>query len=288
MTAPAPAPDGTISRPGGRELAYDDVGDPNGRPVVFLHGCPGSRLSRHPDDALAARARVRLVAVDRPGYGRSDADDASDEVTQADDVVALADHLGIDRFAVLAWSSGGPTALALAACHPGRVAAVALAAGQPPMAADPGGHTPAAFAKIAAEFVAQPAMSHALAMEAAIEGWDDISLADLAAVAGAHERLATSLAAATERGLGGVEGDLRAMATPWRFDVGSIGVPVTLWYGTNDAVYPPDIGRKLADAMPSARLEIVEGATHLILFTHWTTLLDSLVQQLDMEERSCR
>ena len=124
-----PAPGGTFALAGGRRLSYDDVGDRDGCPVVFLHGCPGSRLSRHPDDALAAVAGVRLVAVDRPGYGHSDGDPASDEVSQAADVIALADRLGIARFGVLGWSSGGPTALALAARHPDRVAAVAIAAG---------------------------------------------------------------------------------------------------------------------------------------------------------------
>lgn len=285
MTA---APGGTVTLADGRRLSFDDVGDPDGLPIVFLHGCPGSRLSRHPDDAIAARAHVRLIAVDRPGYGHSDRDPKGNEVTQADDVVALADRLGIERFAVLAWSSGGPTALALAAGHGDRVAAVAVAAGQPEMAADPGRHSPAEFAKVAAQFVATPAMTYDLALEAAIEGFDEASLAALDAVAGGHAQLAASLAAAVERGLAGVEGDLRAMATPWPFDAGAISVPVTLWYGTDDTVYPPDIGRELAARIPAAHLEVVDGATHLVLLTHWSTLLDSLARQLDLEEPSCR
>jgi pimeloyl-ACP methyl ester carboxylesterase len=282
-----PAPGGTVSLASGRRLSFDDAGDPSGRPVFFLHGCPGSRLSRHPDDAIAGRAGVRLISVDRPGYGNSDADPASDEVTQADDVVALADHLGVDRFAVIAWSSGGPTALALAAEHPNRIGAVAIAAGQPELLADPGAQSPAAFARMSSEFVAAPGISYELAMEAAVEGWDDASLAELTSVDGAHERLALSLAAAVEHGLSGVEGDLRAMATPWRFDLASISVPVVLWYGTKDPIYPPDVGRALAARIPSARLEIVDGATHLVVYTHWMKLLDCVAQQLDLEEPSC-
>ncbi|MEY2464089.1 MAG: hypothetical protein QOH64_2227 [Acidimicrobiaceae bacterium] len=282
-----PTPGGTVSLASGRRLSFDDAGDPSGRPVFFLHGCPGSRLSRHPDDAIAGRAGVRLISVDRPGYGNSDADPASDEVTQADDVVALADHLGVDRFAVIAWSSGGPTALALAAEHPNRIGAVAIAAGQPELLADPGAQSPAAFARMSSEFVAAPGISYELAMEAAVEGWDDASLAELTSVDGAHERLALSLAAAVEHGLSGVEGDLRAMATPWRFDLASISVPVVLWYGTKDPIYPPDVGRALAARIPSARLEIVDGATHLVVYTHWMKLLDCVAQQLDLEEPSC-
>jgi pimeloyl-ACP methyl ester carboxylesterase len=55
----------------GRTLALDDVGDPAGVPVVYLHGTPDSRLARHPDDGVAAAMGVRLLAVDRPGYGGS-------------------------------------------------------------------------------------------------------------------------------------------------------------------------------------------------------------------------
>ena len=131
-----PAPTGSVTLADGRRLAYDDVGDPSGAPVVYLHGCPDCRLTRHPDDGIAARASVRLIAVDRPGYGHSDPDPAGDERALAADVVALADALGIERFAVLGWSSGGPGALALAADHPSRVAVAGVAAGQVPIEAD--------------------------------------------------------------------------------------------------------------------------------------------------------
>ncbi|MDD9372374.1 MAG: hypothetical protein PV358_19790, partial [Acidimicrobiales bacterium] len=59
----------SVALPGGRTLTLDDVGDPGGVPVVFLHGTPDSRLARHPDDGVAAACGVRLLAVDRPGYG---------------------------------------------------------------------------------------------------------------------------------------------------------------------------------------------------------------------------
>jgi pimeloyl-ACP methyl ester carboxylesterase len=52
-------------------MAVDEVGDPAGAPVLYLHGTPDSRLARHPDDGLAAAAGVRLLAIDRPGYGGS-------------------------------------------------------------------------------------------------------------------------------------------------------------------------------------------------------------------------
>ncbi|MEY2431276.1 MAG: hypothetical protein QOC92_1001 [Acidimicrobiaceae bacterium] len=283
-----PAPSGTFELAGGRRLAYDDIGDPAGRPIVYLHGCPGSRLSRHPDDSVAAGAGLRLIAVDRPGYGSSNADPSSDPASCADDVIALADGLGLGRFAVLAWSSGGATALALAVRHPERVVAVGVAAGQPAMITDRGDLSADDFARMAAPFVAESGVTVETAMEATTEGVDAASLSDLASVEGLHEQLALSLATAVEHGLAGVEGDLRAMVTPWSFELASISTPVTLWYGTDDTVYGPSIGQHLADSIPNARLEILEGATHLLPMTNWSQLLDFLAQQLEMEEHSCR
>src|SRR5262249_16793111 len=129
-------PTGVVTRPGGRRVAYDDVGDPAGATVVYLHGCPDGRLTRHPDDEVAVRAGVRVIAIGRPGYGHSDSGPRGDDNTLAADVVALADSLAIGRFAVFGWSAGASGALALAANHPDRVAVAGVAAGLVPIEAD--------------------------------------------------------------------------------------------------------------------------------------------------------
>lgn len=55
----------------GRRLAYAEWGDPDGFPVFYFHGTPGSRLvGAFADEAAQARG-FRLISVDRPGYGRS-------------------------------------------------------------------------------------------------------------------------------------------------------------------------------------------------------------------------
>src|SRR5207344_202536 len=109
-----------------RRLArrVDDVGDPAGRPVVYLHGGGDSRLSRHPDDGIAAGLGIRLVAVDRcgsPVIGRT-------LLGYAGELLALLDGLGMRRFGVVGWSAGGPHALAVAAAAPERVTRVCLVA----------------------------------------------------------------------------------------------------------------------------------------------------------------
>ena len=106
-------------------LSYDDVGDPAGVPVVYLHGGGDSRLSRHPDDTIAASLGVRLVAVDRcgPAVRRPTLRAWAEEILP---------RLPVDEFAVVGWSAGGPHALALAAVAPERVHQVAAVGSMPP------------------------------------------------------------------------------------------------------------------------------------------------------------
>lgn len=112
----------TVALGDDRAMTVDDAGDPGGVAVLYLHGTPDSRLARHPDDGLAAAAGVRLLALDRPGYGGSSPPPAPWSPGWPGDVAAdvarLLDALGVERCAVLAWSGGALTALALAAGAP--------------------------------------------------------------------------------------------------------------------------------------------------------------------------
>ena len=121
-------PAATLTLADGRQLCFDDVGDPDGAPLLYVHGTPDSRRARHPDDAVTAAAGVRLIAVDRPGAGGSSPHPDGTVGSFADDVAALAHHLGIQRWAVLGWSAGAVHALGVAARHPAHVTAVGIVA----------------------------------------------------------------------------------------------------------------------------------------------------------------
>ncbi|GAA1156275.1 alpha/beta hydrolase [Nocardioides aquiterrae] len=137
--------DGVITLPDGRAAQYWDTGL-DGPAVLFFHGCPDTRHAAMTGAPAAAALGVRLVSVNRPGYGRSDRHDSSHS-SVADDAVAVADALGIDGFAALGMSVGTAYALACAARHPDRVRAVALVAGP----ADPR-HEPGTVAEVVERF----------------------------------------------------------------------------------------------------------------------------------------
>jgi len=125
--------DDVVRGPTGRTVGFLARGPEDGKAVVHLHGAPGSRREQHlvfPDDVLA-RFGIRAVTVDRPGYGNTDPLPGG-RPERAQDVLAVADALGLDRFALVGVSSGGTNALTLAAVAPGRVDRVVLLAAQMP------------------------------------------------------------------------------------------------------------------------------------------------------------
>ena len=104
-----------------RTLAYDLYGDPDGVPVIFSHGFSDSRLIRNPDDALTASLGVRMIAADQQGVGGSSPKPKRTMLDWGADMEQLADHLGLDTFAVAGHSGGGPHALSIAVRMPDRV-----------------------------------------------------------------------------------------------------------------------------------------------------------------------
>src|SRR5919106_2686580 len=112
--------------PGGRRVGYAEFGDPGGKPVLAIHGTPGSRFMFARTDRAARARGLRIIAPERPGYGLSDYCHAGSLARLAADAVALADALGLDRFAVLGVSGGGPHALVAASAMLDRVALLAL------------------------------------------------------------------------------------------------------------------------------------------------------------------
>ena len=300
-----PEPTHVVTLPDGRLLAADVVGDPVGVPVVYLHGAPDCRLARHPNDAMAHQLGVRLIAVDRPGWGWSDPLPAGDGVREwADDVAVLLDELGIDRVGVAAWSAGAPFAWGLAAGRPDRVArittfgAVALleafaadeadrsAADASPARA---GVVEAALdgmpagelaAEMAAYLIPEAPVDLALARDAVTENLGPGTRAALESVPGLVDQLARSLAAGVDRhGSAGFVFDITVQFSDGLLPVvADVRCPVTLVHGDKDPIAGPGVGEWFARHLANAEV-VTWPVGHQGLLTEWPRWLQLLAGQ---------
>ncbi|KAF4554794.1 Hypothetical protein D9617_3g018620 [Elsinoe fawcettii] len=120
----------TFKTPDGRSVSYTEAGLPDGKPIFFLHGIPGSCLEASHLDDISKRHGARMIGLDRPGIGCSTPKSDRTIVDAAKDVNSLADHLDIQTYGVLGVSGGGPYALACAANLPAdRLKAVSIVCG---------------------------------------------------------------------------------------------------------------------------------------------------------------
>ncbi|MGC5017728.1 alpha/beta fold hydrolase [Micromonospora sp. DT47] len=264
--------------PDGRRLAVETSGAPDGEAVFLLHGTPGSRSGPRPRGIVLYRLGVHLVCYDRPGYGDSDRHEGRRVADAAADVAAIADDLGIDRFAVVGRSGGGPHALACAALLPDRVTRAAVLVGLAPAGApDLDWYAGMAEANVGDFGLADedPAeLTLELTMRAADARRDprtlleflrpqlpepDIRVVDDVAI----RRLLTDMyAEALRHGPEGWIDDVLAMRRGWGFDLGAIRAPVRLWHGEQDRFTPVGHSRWLASRIPRAQVQVQPGAAH--------------------------
>lgn len=298
MTTPSAASD-LLRLPDGRQLQFWEGGARDGRPVVFFPGCPDSRHVAFSAGPVAERDGVRLIAVNRPGYGASTAT-ASDHLSVSDDVIALADHLELTQFATLGMSLGGPYALACATRHPGRVRAVGVVASPaPPTALDPPLHRDHMSAEeqqffsrlrrvdidAAAEML-RPDYADWVAAIAPSDADDDALASRWLAAMSAEDRQTLSrfpttvVAAAAREALAQLDGYLRDVAVTfrdWAFRPDEINAPVWLCYGADDGNVSLRNADWLAAQIRQANVEVLPGTTHLqALLDNWQRAFTAL------------
>jgi pimeloyl-ACP methyl ester carboxylesterase len=129
---PAPEPEFWEHAPG-LSLAWNEFGAPDGAPVFYYHGWPSSRLQARLAHNLASERGLRLIAMDRPGMGKSTLVRDRRLEDWPELMGRFADHLGIAKFGQLGVSGGGPYVLACAAMIPDRLTRSAVLAGMVPL-----------------------------------------------------------------------------------------------------------------------------------------------------------
>lgn len=272
----------TVAAADGRTLTIAECGDPDGFPVFLLHGTPGSRIAGQGDASAYATVGARVITYDRPGYGGSDRLRGRRVVDCVADVSAIADSLGIERFAVTGGSWGGAHSLAVAACLPERVARAACVAGVAPFDM-PGfdwfadmdavnieeiGWALAGEDVLAREIErVAAAMLKRVADDPAKMVSDEVKLSDadrtLMARPERHELIRQMINEAFRHGVWGYVDDTLCLIRPWGFDVSEIRVPTRVLYGLTDVLVPRQHGEWLARNIPDAEVVIDERGGHL-------------------------
>jgi pimeloyl-ACP methyl ester carboxylesterase len=252
--------------------------------VLFSPGAGTSSSLGFATGALE-RLRARLIAVDRPGLGGSDASPNRTLIDGASDIRALATALSLERPAMVGFSQGAPLALACAAAR--AVSAVAVVSGTDELAAPAlNGKRPPMLEQRIELAKTDPAAAEAMfrgmtpaMLVQMVNGSPEVDLAVYR-----HPAFAAAFAAAVDeafvRGADGFARDALLAMQRWPFDPATIAAPVHLWYGSLDGspFHSPDHGASLARRIPGAARTVIEGAAGAILWTHGAEILAALLE----------
>jgi len=276
----------------GRRLAYTEHGDLTGKPVLFIHGNPGSRYIRHPDETIAQKLGARIITPDRPGYGLSDFQSNRTLLDYADDIAQLMDSLGIDKFAALGVSAGGPHAAAVAYQLGNRLTRTFIISSAAPFDRDNPYENVHPSMKAAFEWIRiLPGWLCHLILWRQIQKqrrFPEESLNERAAMLSLTDQNMLKRPEVRGQILGyrkeavrnGVKGTLREMqllASPWGFRLEDIRGEVHVWHWEEDFLTPIQMGRYIAEHIPNVQAHFLPGGGHYSIFTHWQEILESVV-----------
>lgn len=284
-----PLTEDMIRLPDGRRLAYAETGAPAGVPVFFFQGTPSSRLMR-PDEGVTRDLGARLIVADRPGFGLSDPKPGRTLLDWPDDVVSLADALGIGRFGIVGISGGGPYTAACAYKIPQRLIAVAIVSGSGPV--DMRGTLAGSARERHIGYVLAQRAPWLLRLVIAVarnpqrnparfQKQFSLGAAEADRVIMARpamrEMFVRSYAEAARQGVTAFADEVILASKPWGFPLQDIIVPIHLWHGEEDHNTPIAMARAMAAVIPNCRTTYLPGEGHLFLFKRWGEILGDLL-----------
>ncbi len=289
------ARDRQITLEDGRRLGFTEYGTASGSPVFYFHGLPGSRLEAKLTDQTAKELNIRIIAPDRPGIGLSDAQEKRTLEDWPADVLALADRLEVDRFAVLGVSGGGPYAAACAWAIAERLKAAGIVCGLGPVngANDYAGMNALARGNF---YLARHYPGLLQATYQGPVGWLMRRFPGLCfniLCFGAREAdrevlgqietrqiLLGSFSEALSRGTRGTTADLLLLSRPWGFSPEQIRFRIILWHGEMDVTVPFAMGQRMAEQIPDCTARFFPDEGHFSMpVKHMTEILSCLIEK---------
>ncbi|VEP18833.1 conserved hypothetical protein [Hyella patelloides LEGE 07179] len=283
----------------GRQIAYQSVGDPKGRPIFFFHGSPGSRLEGFSAEAAALKNRWHIIALDRPGMGQSDFKPGYTLLHYTKDICELADGLGFKTFGVMGHSGGGATVLSCAYALPERLDFALDLGGWAPVIVPelrsqmtsldrffverciplPKPHQPKripllfkftfTLVGLVAKVFPPAIFIHFLNQS---QYFCEADRAVLSAPEAANF-LVQTVRESFHQGSEGPAYDALLRYQDWGFDIGEITFPIQLFHGTDDISAPYSFAEYKHSQLPNSQLHIYPQEGHFFLWSHWADIM---------------
>jgi len=279
MSIDRPKLEGNIAVGEDRQIGFAEFGDPQGRAVFWLHGTPGARRQIPTEArAFAAQKNIRLIGIDRPGIGSSTPYQYENVLGFTEDLRTIADTLGINRFAVIGLSGGGPYTLATASAMPDRVVMAAVLGGVAPLIGEDGissglmelakivrpiievADTPIRWVAGSLIKVIAPFGSPALDLYARISPDGDRNLLSRPEF---KAMFLDDLLNGSRKQLAAPFADIVVFARDWGFRLADIKVPVRWWHGDADHIVPYAHGQHAVARIADAEMYTLPGESHL-------------------------
>lgn len=249
----------------GRQLGFAEYGDPNGVPIFYFHGTPGSRLEAGRFHEMAVYSQCRLIGIDRPGMGLSSIDKKRNILSWPTDVVNFADCLKIEKFSVVGHSGGAPFVAACAYAIPDRLNGAAIISGMAPLDNLESQIGMARGQRIANKLIkTMPWLTKVMMkltlmmlknpkmMNKMIQQLPEVDQA-LFCDPEIRKDLINSTIEGFRSGVVGPAYEMKLLANPWGFDLKNIKYPITIWQGTLDMQAPMSHAKLYANLMAGAQ-----------------------------------
>ena len=279
----------TVILKDGRQLGYAEYGDPEGTPILFFHGFPGSRLEPSHLQNIALSNNYRLIGIDRPGMGLSSIHQKRSILSWADDVEMFADHLGLKKFSIIGQSGGAPFVAACANKIPHRIHGAAIVSGVAPF------EIPEATASLsrgdrlvnkaiqAMPWIVTGMMKLTLMMykkpwmlKQVLKQLPEVDRLAFHSIGG-NEIINAMLLEPFRNGVAGATQEFQLFVKPWGFDVANIKCLTTIWQGGLDKRVPAMHAKLYAKLIPNSKLTFLKQEGHVsLLINHGEEILRSV------------
>lgn len=277
--------------PDQRKLCYQEYGSPKGKPVVYCHSILGSRLENFFDDVdLAKHLGLRLISIDRPGFGGSDYCEHYGFVSWSKDLTALLDHLGLEQVQLLGYATGGVYAACCAATIPERISKMTIVSSGDALTYDSDYEATAKLYRMHMKLARDFPSMHRMFTNILDKGLHkdpnklfkvlarDLEGADVELFESPQfrEKFGRYLKESKIQGGNAFSDEVRQVMSPWGFELEDIKVSTQLFHGEQDRHIPLVLAERFTQRAANAKLTVIPEQGHYMIYRQWPEILKSV------------